>query len=220
MFIGRTDTEAETPILWPPDVKNWLIGKDPDAQKDRGQEEKGTAEDEMAGWHHWLHGHESGWTPGVGDGQGGLACCNSWGRKESDTTEWLNWTECHLLIFAISMHSINKNFLRLLSILISIGEKENNVQEENNNICWIPSIGQPPGKPYLWKWKSCLTLCNPVDYTVHGILQARTLEWVAYPFSSGSSWPRNQTRVSRIAGGFFTNWAIREAPRKPKAHSK
>ena len=93
VFFKRTDTEAETPILWPPHAKSWLIGKDPDAGKDWGQEEKGTTEDEMAGWHHWLNGRESGWTPGVGDGQGGLACCNSWGHKESDTTEWLNWTE-------------------------------------------------------------------------------------------------------------------------------
>ena len=92
-FFGRTDAEAETPVLWPPHVKSWLIGKDPDARRDWGQEEKGTAEDEMAGWNHWLNGRESEWTPGVGDGQGDLACCNSWGRKESDTTEWLNWTE-------------------------------------------------------------------------------------------------------------------------------
>ena len=91
--IGRTDVEAETPILWPPDVKRWLIWKDSDAGKDWGQEEKGTTEDEMAGWHHRLDGHGFVWTPGVGDGQGGLECCDSWGRKESDTTEWLNWTE-------------------------------------------------------------------------------------------------------------------------------
>ena len=71
----------------------WLIGKDPDAARDWGQEEKGTTEDEMAGWHHRLDGHEFGWNPGVGDGQGGLVCCSSWGRKELDTTEWLNWTE-------------------------------------------------------------------------------------------------------------------------------
>ena len=73
--------------------KGWLIGKDPDAGRDRGQEEKGTAEDEMAGWHHRLDGRESQWTPGVGDGQGGLACCDSWGRKESDTSERLIWSE-------------------------------------------------------------------------------------------------------------------------------
>ena len=93
VFIGRTDVESETPILWPPDVKSRLIGKDPDAGKVWGQEEKGTTEDEMAGWHHRLDGHEFEWTPGVGDGQGGLACCSSWGRKESDATEQLNWTE-------------------------------------------------------------------------------------------------------------------------------
>ena len=93
IFIGRTDAEAETPILWAPDAMSWLIGKDPDAGKDWRQEEKGTTEDEMAGWHHRLDGHEFEWTLGVGDGQGGLACCNSWGHKEPDTTEWLNWTE-------------------------------------------------------------------------------------------------------------------------------
>ena len=93
MFIGRTDAEAETPILWPPDEKNWLIGKDPDAGKDWRWEEKGTTEDEMMEWHHWLDEHEFVQAPGVGDGQGGLVCCNPWDRKESDTTEWLNWTE-------------------------------------------------------------------------------------------------------------------------------
>ena len=93
VFFGRTDVEAETPIFWPPDVKSWLIWKDSDAGKDWGQEEKGTTEDEMIRWHDRLNGHEFGWTPGVGDGQGGLVCCSSWGRKELDTTERLNWTE-------------------------------------------------------------------------------------------------------------------------------
>ena len=82
-----------TSVLWPPHVKSWLIGKDSDAGRDWGQEEKGKTEDEMAWWHHWLDGYESEWTLGVGDGQGGLACCDSWGHKESDTIEWLNWTE-------------------------------------------------------------------------------------------------------------------------------
>ena len=81
VFIGRTDVEAETPVLWPHDVKIWLIGKDPDAWKDWGQEEKGMTEDEMVGWLHRLNGNGFGWTPGVGDGQGGLTCCGSWGRK-------------------------------------------------------------------------------------------------------------------------------------------
>ena len=93
MFIGRTDVEAQTPILWPPHAESLLIWKDPDAGKDWRQEEKGMTEDEMVGWRHWLNGHVFGLTPGVGDGQGGLACCGSWGHKESDMTEWLNWTE-------------------------------------------------------------------------------------------------------------------------------
>ena len=97
-FFGRTDTEAETPILWPPHVKSWLIWKDPDVGRDWGQDEKGTTEDEMAGWHHWLDGREFELTPGVGDGQGGLACCDSWGHKESHMTEQLNWTELNWML--------------------------------------------------------------------------------------------------------------------------
>ena len=93
VFLWAYDAKAETPILWPLHAKRWLIGKDPDAGRDWGQEKKGTTEDEMAGWHHRLDGHEFEWTLGVGDGQGGLACCDSWGHKESDTTERLNWTE-------------------------------------------------------------------------------------------------------------------------------
>ena len=95
VFIGRTDAEAETPILWPTVAKSQLIRKDPDVGKDWGQEEQGTTEDEMAGWHHRLDGYEFEWTPGVGDGQGGLACFDSWGHKVSDTTERLNWTEAN-----------------------------------------------------------------------------------------------------------------------------
>ena len=90
VFIEKTDVEAETPILWPPHAKSGLIGKDSDAGRDWGQEEKGMTEDEMAGWHHRLDGHGFGWTPGVDDGQGGLACCGPWGSKESDTTDRLN----------------------------------------------------------------------------------------------------------------------------------
>ena len=93
IFIGRTDAEAETPILWPPDVNNWLIGKDPDAGKDWRQKEKGTTEDEMVGWHHQINGHEFEQALEVGDGQGSLECCSPWGCKELDTTVLLNWTE-------------------------------------------------------------------------------------------------------------------------------
>ena len=90
MFTGRTDAKAETPVLWPPHAKCSLIGKDPDAGRDWGQEEKGTTEDEVSGCHHRLNDHGFGWTPGAGNGQGGLACCGPWGRKESDMTERLN----------------------------------------------------------------------------------------------------------------------------------
>ena len=93
VFVGRTDAKAETAILWPPDAKSWLIGKEPDARRDCWQEVKGMTQDEMAEWHHWLNGHEFEWTLGVGDGHGGLACCDSWCCKESETTEQLNWTE-------------------------------------------------------------------------------------------------------------------------------
>ena len=93
VFIGKTDAEAETPKVWPPHVNSWLIEKDPDAGRDWRQE-KGTTEDEMAGWHHWLNGRESEWTLGVGDGQGGLVCCDSWGRRvRYDWATELNWTE-------------------------------------------------------------------------------------------------------------------------------
>ena len=97
-FFGRTDAKAETPVLWPPHGKSWLIRKDSDAGRDWGQEEKGMTEDEMARWHHWLDGHGFGWTPGVDDGQGGLVCCGSWGHKESDMTEKLNWTEWLMML--------------------------------------------------------------------------------------------------------------------------
>ena len=105
VFFGRTDAKAATPVLWPPHAKSWLIGKDSDAGRDWGQEEKGTTEDEMAGWHHQLDGHEFEWTPRVGDGQGGLACCNSWGHKSCAPTPvflpgesqgWRSLVGCHL----------------------------------------------------------------------------------------------------------------------------
>ena len=149
VFFGRTDAKAETPVLWPPHAKSWLIAKDSDAGRDWGQE-KGTTEDEMAGWHRWLNGCESHWTRGVGDGQGGLACCDSWGCKESDTIERLIWSDSCCLVT-----------------------------------------------------KLCLTLYDPMDHSPPGISQARILEWVA-DFSRGSSWPRDQTRVSSIVGRFFT----------------
>ena len=130
IFIGRTDAEAAAPVLWPPHVKSWLIGKDSDAGRDWGQEEKGTTEDEMAGWHHRFDGRESGWTRGVGDRQGGLACCNSWGSRESDTTERLNWTELNsttsftfpynnILVITPSTKEIEASVLWLDNVILS-----------------------------------------------------------------------------------------------------
>ena len=102
----RNDAKAETLVLRSPHAKSWLIGKESDPGRDWGQEKKGTTEDEMAGWHHWLDGRESGWTPGVGDGHGGLVRWDSWGCKESDTTERLNWTEwmCNTEILFLNGH--------------------------------------------------------------------------------------------------------------------
>ena len=108
LFIGMTDVEAETPILCPPDVKSWLIWQDPDAGKDWGQE-KGPTEDDMVGWRHRLNEHEFGWTLGVRYGQGGLACCGSWGCKESDTTEGLNWLIYTLGTIVNILHIIHFN---------------------------------------------------------------------------------------------------------------
>ena len=105
VFIGRTDAETETPTLWPPPGKSWLIGKDPDAGRDWGQEE-GTTENKMVEWHHWLDGHEFEWIPGVGDGHGGLACCDSWSHKELDTTEGLNWTELIHMCVCAHIHKV------------------------------------------------------------------------------------------------------------------
>ena len=104
VLFGRNDAKAESLVLGPPHAKSWLIGKDSAAGRDWGQEEKGTTEDEMVELHHWLDGCEFEWTLGVGDGQGGLACCDSWGHKESDTTEQLNWTEQFYLLFIITKH--------------------------------------------------------------------------------------------------------------------
>ena len=122
VFFGRTDAKAETPV--PPYAKSWLIGKDSDAGRDWGQEEKGTTEDEMAGRHHLLDGRESEWTPGVGDGQRGLVCCNSWGCKESDMTEWLKWTELKARRKAHPGTGLSNNAHKGIILLLS--DKRNN----------------------------------------------------------------------------------------------
>ena len=144
VFTGRTDAEAEAPILWPSDAKNWLIGKDPDAGKDWRWEEKGKTEDEMVGRHHWLDGHEFEWAPGVGDGQGSLACCGSWGHKESDTTEWLTW----LMILALGFLSIPAVVFLILSTILSSSLFQE--QEKDTKLRLLPTV------------KSHWGLCSPL----------------------------------------------------------
>ena len=204
-------------------MESWLIWKDPDAGKDWGREEKGMTEDEMAGWHHQHNGHGFGWTLGVGDGQGSLVCCSSWGPKESDTTEQLNWTE-----------------LKPLAMVILEGPQVVLICSQ----IWDGCLG-------VWMLAQCLLadLCYPDSplslpclpksritqqfpppsppqssvfqgSSVHGILQARILEWVAISFSRGFFPTRNQTEVSCIAGRFFTNWATRESLRTANQSSK
>jgi len=117
IFIGRTDAEAEAPMLWSPDVKNWLIGKDPDAWKDWRQE-KGTTEDKMVGWHHRLDGHEFEQVPGAGDGQGSLVCCSPWGDKESDMIERLNWTE--LMVLPVGLSHMSFCILKYIPYILNL----------------------------------------------------------------------------------------------------
>ena len=148
VFFERNNAKAKTPILWPPHEKSWLVGKDSDAGRDWGQEEKGTTEDEMAGWHHRLDGRESEWTLGDGDGQGGLGCYDSWGRKESDTTERLNSVHsCHrLLISSASVRSL----LSFSLLCPSFHEMFPSVQ--------FSSVAQ-----------SCPTLCDPMNCNTPGL---------------------------------------------------
>ena len=126
-FFGRNDAKAETPVLWPPHAKSWLIGKDSDAERDWGQEEKGTTEDEMARWHHWLDGRDSEWTPGVGDGQAGLACCNSWGCRvrqdwATELTDWMNdcFTDDRIYVSATFLNSSHPQLLQMYPQVCSL----------------------------------------------------------------------------------------------------
>ena len=155
IFIGRTDDEAETPILWLPHAQSWLIGKDSDAGRDWGQKEKGATGDEMAGWHHRLNAHEFGWTPGVSDGQGGLECCDSWGRKESDMTERLNWTALKLSLIL----SVGFVFCHNDQIFISFSTKTRLFMKTNFycNTWW-----KQPSLYFLFIWIFLVDLKNLV----------------------------------------------------------
>ena len=156
IFIERTDAEAEAPILWPPDAKSRLIWKDLDAEKDWGQEEKQMTEDEMDGWHNWLDGCESGWTLGVGDGQGGLACCDSWGRKEPDTTERVNWTELFRFYSLIELLSDSDFLQQYISQSVETRVKTNT--STHIFIAALFTIAQrckEPKRPSLDGWVNC-----------------------------------------------------------------
>ena len=138
IFIGRTDAEAETPVFWLSDEKNWLIWKDPDAGKDWRQEEKGTTEDEMAGLHYQLNGHEFEQAPEDGDGQGSMACCSPWDCKELDTAEWLNWTELKNVNFHLYYY-LQSFILNMKCIrFILSNEKYWKVQEINEPVIFLP----------------------------------------------------------------------------------
>ena len=139
VFIGRTDAEVEGPILWPPDAKNWLIRKDPDAGKDWRQ--KRTTEDEMVRWNHWLDGHEFEQAPGVGDGQGSLECCSPWGHKELDTTEQLNWTELNWILYSLQLWQPKMS----PDIANSRGRREpKSSQTEKSSGLWFTSVARNP----------------------------------------------------------------------------
>ena len=141
VFIGRTDVEAETPILWPHDV-NWLTGKAPDAGNDWGQEEKGMTEDEMVRWYHRLNGHGFGWTPGVDDGQGGLVCCGSWGCKESYTTDQLNWNELNWTELSLqALFFANWHHISLLQSLLNLFHSSQTCVNRRNS-WFIPEINK------------------------------------------------------------------------------
>ena len=140
VFIGRTDAEAESPILWPPNAKNWLTGKDPDIGKDWRREEKGTTEDEMVGWHHQLEGHEFEQALRIGDGQGSLACCSLWGCKESDMTEW---TELNWMLFGVS-------FIVFILYILKIEEIRHLTRFDKKDSILIVTFPYV-GKIILWK---------------------------------------------------------------------
>ena len=180
-FFGRNDAKAETPVLWPPHAKSWLTGKDSVAGRDWGQQEKGTTEDELAGWHHWLDGRESEWTPGVGVGQGGLACCNSWGRKESDTTEQLFWSD--LIWFNIALYRIEPCFHHQshsqLGVVFALVHPFILSGVISLLISSSISVTYQPGE-FIFQCPIFLSF-----HTVHGVLKARMLKWFAIPFSSG-----------------------------------
>ena len=205
IFIERPDAEAETPILWPPDVKKWLIGKDSDAGKDWRQEEKGTMENKMVGWHHRLDGPEFEQAPGVGDGQGSLACCSPWGHKELDMTEWLNWTEATLMCMPSKWSfktSSTDPFPTDLQVPDSPAQKLQGPPVWTSNHLVSQSLG-PSHLPH--------TLANtcPSSQLSRFTHKPKNTGEGSLSLLQRRNHTRNHTEVSCIAGGFFTSWTIR-----------
>ena len=186
-------------------MKSWLTGKDSDAGSDWGQEEKGTTEDEMAGWRHWLDGRESEWTPGIGDGQGGLACCNSWGRKELDRTEQLNWTDALFETYS-NLKVQFCNSTNLSNIWSYDRDSWEGFSIEKSEIFRV-MIYRVAG---FWnRLHACLILCDPMDCSLPETLQTRTLgRTAAMPSSRESSWLSKPMPLASpaSAGGFRYHW--------------
>ena len=181
IFVERA--VAEAPILWPSGAKSWLIDKEPDAGKDWGKGKEGVTEDEMVGWHHWLNGHEFKQILGDSEGEGSLACCSSWGHKELDNNT--------ILFVSYLCQEILKFQLLFCPLPLDL-------------VGWLVGLVTT----------SCPTLVTPWTLACQAPLPmgcSRQEYWSAISISRGSSWPRNQTWVSCIAGRFFTNWTIREA---------
>ena len=203
IFIGTTDAEAETPILWLPDANNWLIWKYHDTGKDWRWEEKGTTEDEMVGWQHWLDGHEFEQAPGIGDGQGGLVCCMQSMGSQRVRHNWAteqNWFLCLPVLMTYwvwqklthDIHfQIHGHLVSCVRHLVSIV------------VVWLLSRVQILCDPMD---------CSPAGSSIHGIPQERTLKRVAISFSRGSSQLRDWTCVSCIDRGVLYHWATRKSP--------
>ena len=192
VFIGRTDAEAETPILWPPDAKNWLIGKEPDAGKDWRQEEKGMTEDEMVGWHHWLHGYEFEQAPGVGDWQKGLATAvHGVAKSRTQLRDWTELREPPYFFFHVRAHWKNSHLWPSKWAIIKYW------------VCLYLDLGLLSFCAAAKSLQSFPTLCDPIDGSspgspIPGILQARTLEWVAISFSNAWKWKWKVKLLSRV----------------------
>ena len=209
IFIERTDAEVEALIVWPPDWKNWLLGKDPDAGKDWSQEEKGTTEDEMVGWHHQLNEHEFKQTPGDGEGLGGLACCSPWGSKESAMTEPLNNNNGYAWELS-EFPKVKWNLFSCVWLFVTPWTIQS--VEFSRPEYWsgqpfpsprdLPNPGIKPRSPTL----------QADSYQLSHKGSPRILEWVGYPFSSGSSQSRNWTWVSCTAGRFLYQSSYQGSP--------